>query len=266
VPAKIKCTDGPALKKKLGEHGDGPLWFSEDKNSDISLIYYDNKSWTLSLCVNGKPISALINGGKAPDSVDDVLVIGKFNSDFNKNGKPKFLVSERQCAEGPCMGGQDIYQVEGENIRKLYYVRGNDIQSVVDKDRTAFIIEEGCADSDFNTLFDYMDVVDPSDKSSFSGLSGDKIREHFPSAIKVYEASINRSKLHVKEMAKDYPKEAAKEEKYIKIQELFLAAYQGKMASDLLKSYQDLHLNPDFSLNCNVIKIIEKFAKPNEKK
>jgi hypothetical protein len=260
---KINCGNMQAIKAIVKEDDRNSFW-ARNKSQQADFIFFDAKTSTISVCYNGKIVTALFEGAENKDTVVEVNKDFDddrseeeqrkdipFLQDLNQDGKPEFIVFFGQCAEGPCLGEYLVFQIDGSKIRKLYSVQADEIKITSEHNRTGFFIRHNCYDYEFGAPYDYFDIAEVNSRG-FKIIPYSEIRQKYPKTLQSF--MMRRSGDPTKPVRKFKIGSGAP----IKpIQKLIYDAYQGVGIVKLTKAFKKL---PEEGLHCNPLEIIQQIA------
>ncbi len=247
------CDKKNEFKEQSPKNDPREFWESSAA-AGSDFIFFDRKNWALTICREGKIISAVFEGSK--DMVEVVFVSDDFNGnltdekkkatlpffgDLNGDGKFEFVIFSGQCVEGPCMGENILYQIDGKRIRKLYSISNAEmLTSFEEKGNKGFGLEIFCFNFDFGVEYYYLGVAEFINKK-LTLLPYRQIPKKYPETFRDFSSR--------------NPEPSS-------IQKLIFRAYKDEPIEQLTEIYDAiLQTEPELpGVHCNPLGIIETIA------
>jgi hypothetical protein len=182
----------------------------------------------LTVCRRGERAAGILEVDENEKDIELVRLTEAQFGDMNGDGKDEFFVFQGQCAEGPCLGGYYLFQVDGAKIRRLYTIHAEVVKAIEEGGHKALRMEKHCFTYDFGAGPSYFSVAEFGKDGTLRTVPYRELRSKYPEATAEFKPT--------QEFDVDY-EIPAEQKAYLKIHDLIHDAYQGRSRAELLKAH-----------------------------
>ncbi|MFZ9521702.1 MAG: hypothetical protein ACO3A4_14625 [Silvanigrellaceae bacterium] len=216
------------------------------------FVYLDSEKKTISGCRDGNAFSAKFGG----EIADEQELESKLE-DFDNDGIPEFLLSNRFCGEGPCFGERILTKLGDDGFQTVYALNATLIEIEKSKNASAAGLIHYCFSYEMEIVAEYREYYEFIKGPVPRKIPLSVVRRQYPKLVPLFEAA---EKTHVREKDK---KQAKLKIAYEKLKRLIERAQLGRDVGELQSEYKKIAEpfgESGLPINCNVPEILQKLA------